>query len=78
VQTLAAREQSTGGRASVRTYFAAKDGLVGSRGQKYFEECWRAPGLEPIDYVSTIVDGTDHDTLVQSAEVWEEIFSSVQ
>ncbi|KAF7182826.1 hypothetical protein CNMCM7691_002487 [Aspergillus felis] len=78
VQTLAARERATGGRVSVRTYFAAKDALVGGRGQRYFEECWRAPGLEAIDYVSTTVDGTDHDTLVQSVEVWEEVFSSVQ
>lgn len=77
VQALAAGERSTGGRVSVRTYFAAKDALVGSRGQKYFEECWRAPGLEGIDYISTTIDGTDHDTLVQSVEVWEEIFSSV-
>lgn len=78
VQTLAARERSTGGRVSVRAYFAAKDALVGSRGQKYFEGCWRAPSLEAIDYESTTVDGTDHDTVVQSVEVWEEIFSSVQ
>ncbi|RHZ62993.1 hypothetical protein CDV55_102910 [Aspergillus turcosus] len=78
VQTLAARERSTGGRVSVRAYFAATDALVGSRGQKYFEECWRAPGLDGIDYVSSTVDGTDHDTVVQSVEVWEEIFSSVQ
>jgi hypothetical protein len=78
VQTLVARERSVGGRVSVRTYFAAKDALVGSRGQKYFEECWRAPGLEGIDYVSTTVDGMDHDTVAQAVEVWEEIFSSVQ
>ncbi|RHZ44038.1 uncharacterized protein CDV56_100037 [Aspergillus thermomutatus] len=78
VQTLAARERSMGGRVSVRTYFAAKDAMVGSRGQKYFEECWQAPGVEAIDYVSTTVDGTDHDTLVQAVGVWEEIFSSIQ
>ncbi|KAF4263221.1 hypothetical protein KXV89_000350 [Aspergillus fumigatus] len=70
VQALAAGERSTGGRVSVRTYFAAKDALVGSGGQKYFEECWRAPGLEGIDYISTTIDGTDHDTLVQSVEIW--------
>ncbi|GIK01787.1 hypothetical protein Aspvir_005828 [Aspergillus viridinutans] len=66
MQTLAARERSAGGRVSVRTYFAAKDALVGGRGKK------------AVDYVSTTVDGTDHDTLVQSVEVWEEIFSSVR
>ncbi|KAF7131469.1 hypothetical protein CNMCM5793_004694 [Aspergillus hiratsukae] len=63
---------------SVRTYFSATDALVGSRGQRYFEECWLAPGLDGIDYVSCTVDGTAHDTVVQAVEVWEEIFSSVQ
>lgn len=77
-QTLAARERSTDSRVSVRTYFAAKDAMVGSRGQKYFEECWQAPGVEAIEFVSTTVDGTDHDTLAQSVEVWEEIFSLIQ
>lgn len=75
-QTLAARERSTDGRVTVRTYFAATDAMVGCRGQKYFEGCWRAPGMEePIDFTSKTIDGTDHDTLVQSVEVWEEIFA---
>ncbi|KAJ9209257.1 hypothetical protein DTO166G4_9130 [Paecilomyces variotii] len=76
-QVLAAREQSTGGRVRLRTYFASKDALVGSRGQRYFEECWQAPGVEAIDFVSTTVDKTDHDTLMQSVEVWEAIFASM-
>ncbi|EAW09560.1 alpha/beta fold hydrolase [Aspergillus clavatus NRRL 1] len=75
-QMLAAREQSTG--VTVRTYFATKDALVGNKGQKYFEECWQAPGMEAINFVSTTVKDTDHDTLVQSIGVWEEIFSSLR
>ncbi|KAL4808094.1 Alpha/Beta hydrolase protein [Aspergillus unguis] len=77
-QTMAAREQTLGGQVSVKAYFAAKDALVGSKGQKYFEECWRAAGGEGVNFVSTTREETDHDTLVQSVAVWEEIFSLVQ
>lgn len=76
-QMLAAREQSLGGRVSLRAYFASKDAMVGSRGQRYFEQCWQAPGVEAIDFISTTVDKTDHDTLMQSVEVWAAIFASV-
>lgn len=76
-QTLAAREQSTDGRVSLRTYFAFKDALVGSRGARYFHECWKAPGVEVIDFISTTVDETDHDTVMQSVDVWEAIFASM-
>lgn len=76
-QMLAAREQSRDDRISIRAYFAATDALVGSRGQKYFEQCWQAPGVEAIDFVSTKVAGTNHDTLLESAEVWTAIFALV-
>ena len=76
-QMLAAREQSTDGRVSLRTYFASKDAMVGSRGARYFQECWKAPGVEAIDFISTTVDETDHDTLMQSVDVWEAIFASI-
>lgn len=76
-QVLAAREQSIDGPVSLRAYFASTDALVGSRGQRYFEQCWQAPGVEAIDFVSTTVDKTDHDTVMQSAEVWGAIFASV-
>ena len=74
---LADREQSMEGRVSIRAYFAATDALVGSRGQKYFETCWQAPGVEAIDFISTTVDGTDHDTLLQSEDVWSAILASI-
>ncbi|KAJ5677519.1 uncharacterized protein N7477_003152 [Penicillium maclennaniae] len=76
-QTLAAREQSMDDRMRVRVYFAATDALVGRRGQHYFESCWQAPGVEAIDFVSSTVDGTDHDTLLQSEDVWKAIMASV-
>lgn len=77
-QMLAADEASREGPAIVRTYFAMKDALVGSRGQTYFEQCWQAAELDGIDFVSKTIEGSDHDTLSQSVEVWEEIFSLVK
>lgn len=76
-QMLAAREQSTDSPVSLRAYFASSDILVGSQGQRYFQQCWQAPGLEAFDFVSSTVDKTDHDTVMQSVEVWGEIFASI-
>jgi hypothetical protein len=76
-QMLAAREQSMDDRISIHAYFAATDALVGSRGQKYFEQCWQAPGVEAIEFVSTNIAGTNHDSLMESADVWNAIFAVV-
>jgi hypothetical protein len=65
-------------RFTLHAYFAATDALVGKHGQKYFEECWQAPGVEAIDFVSTTIEGSDHDTVAQSVEAWEDIFSSIK
>ncbi|GES62413.1 hypothetical protein ATEIFO6365_0005039000 [Aspergillus terreus] len=65
-------------RCTLRAYFAATDALVGTKGQKYFEECWRAPGTEAVDFVSRTIAGSDHDTVAQSVEVWEDIFASIK
>jgi hypothetical protein len=52
--------------------------MIGKKGQDYFEKCWgqtRGGDLGGvIDFESRTVAGTDHDSLVQSAEVWEGIF----
>ncbi|KAL3434501.1 Alpha/Beta hydrolase protein [Aspergillus tetrazonus] len=72
-------EQNAGRRVSLQAYFAAKDAMVGNRGQKYLEGCWRAHGVEEgVDFVSTTVDGTDHDTVAQSVDVWEAILTLVK
>ena len=76
-QMLASREQAIGTRVSVRAYFASTDALVGHRGQRYFEQCWQAPGLDAIDFTSMTMEKTDHDTVMQSVEVWSAIFASV-
>ncbi|KAJ5554594.1 hypothetical protein N7513_004553 [Penicillium frequentans] len=74
-RTLAGYQTSPDSGYSIHAYFAATDILVGKRGRKYFETCWQAPGVEAIDFVSREVEGSDHDTIAFSAEVWEEIFS---
>jgi pimeloyl-ACP methyl ester carboxylesterase len=58
----------------VRVYHAATDAMVGRKGQEYFEGCWRCAG-EGVDFDARRVEGTDHDTVSQAAEVWEEIFA---
>ncbi|KAL5359101.1 Alpha/Beta hydrolase protein [Aspergillus floccosus] len=63
---------------TLRAYFAATDALVGKQGQKYFEECWKALGTEAISFASRTIDGSDHDTVMQSVEVWEDIFSAIK
>ncbi|KAJ5986740.1 hypothetical protein N7451_011105 [Penicillium sp. IBT 35674x] len=77
-RTLAGYQASPNGGFSIHAYFASTDFLVGKRGKKYFESCWQAPGVEAIDFVSKEVEGSDHDTVALSVEVWEEIFSLVK
>lgn len=78
IKELAGLEgQRNGERATVRTYFSETDALVGSRGQKYFEECWKASG-DGADFECKMIKGTDHDTVAQSVGVWEEIFSLIR
>ncbi|KAL4971639.1 alpha/beta-hydrolase [Aspergillus desertorum] len=68
-RTISAVEQNTSRRITLRAFFAAEDAMIGRRGQKY---------LEHIDFVSTTVDRTDHDSVAQSVEVWEAIFKLVR
>ncbi|KAL2843281.1 Alpha/Beta hydrolase protein [Aspergillus pseudodeflectus] len=58
----------------VRVYHAATDAMVGRKGQEYFEGCWRGAG-DGVDFDARRVEGTDHDTVSQAAEVWVEIFA---
>ncbi|KAJ0417395.1 alpha/beta-hydrolase [Aspergillus carlsbadensis] len=61
------------GQLRVRVYHAETDAMVGKKGQEYFEGCWKGAG-EGVDFESRRVEGTDHDTVSQAAEVWEGIF----
>lgn len=65
-------------RLKVRAYFAESDAMIGKRGQKYVEECWRGKEdgewQDVLDFQSTTVAGTDHDSLVQSVKALEMVF----
>ncbi|KAJ6004376.1 hypothetical protein N7522_006021 [Penicillium canescens] len=64
----------------IQAYFAESDVMIGKKGQTYFEECWRGTNGEykdVVEFASTTVPGTDHDTLALSVDVWEGIFQGV-
>ncbi|KAJ5106256.1 hypothetical protein N7456_002931 [Penicillium angulare] len=64
--------------ARIWAYHATKDAMVGSRGPKYFDGCWDvAVSGSKSSFESRTVEGTDHDTVCQAVEVWEEILSAV-
>ncbi|KAL2867750.1 alpha/beta fold hydrolase [Aspergillus lucknowensis] len=68
-----------GRKLTVLAYFAAKDALVGKKGQEYFGQCWAAPGVkEEIQLVSRVIAGSDHDAVAQSVEAWEEVLRLVR
>ncbi|KAJ5278716.1 hypothetical protein N7478_004088 [Penicillium angulare] len=67
-------EGASAGGARIWAYHSTKDAMVGSRGPKYFDGCWDVSGSKST-FVSRTVEGTDHDTVCQAVEVWEEIFS---
>ncbi|KAF7554440.1 hypothetical protein G7Z17_g2907 [Cylindrodendrum hubeiense] len=75
-------EESAEGSAKlkVRTYFAETDAMIGKKGQAYMEECWKGKDGEfqdTLDYETSTVLGTDHDTLMQLATVLEIVFADV-
>lgn len=78
VRDLVDLERSREGPSlKVRAYFAASDSMIGTKGQAYFEGCWHGTGdveYREVDFTSTIVPGTDHDTLMLSVGVWEKTF----
>jgi hypothetical protein len=66
----------------VHAYFAEEDSMSGKKGQAYFEKCWEQAGTgdlgDVLKFASTMIPGSDHDNLVQSAEVWERIFREMK
>ncbi|KAI5456895.1 hypothetical protein BGZ63DRAFT_395061 [Mariannaea sp. PMI_226] len=66
------------GRLQIRAYFAQDDALIGKRGQEYMEQCWKGTEEEGfqdvLDFNSTTVAGTNHDTVMQSADILAKIF----
>lgn len=86
VEGLASREKadiespgSEGRRKlTVKAFFGETDALIGKAGQKYVEECWKGTAEQnfqnAFDFEATTLVGTDHDTVSQSVEVWEQLF----
>lgn len=62
----------------IRAYFAETDAMIGKKGQSYMENCWKGNGgdevLDVLDFTTTTVKETDHDSVVQSVEVLKQIF----
>ena len=57
----------------MRAYFAESDVMIGKRGQRYFETCFK--GFEDVlDFDSSMFLGENHDTLPFSPEVLARIF----
>ena len=69
-----------GEKLRIRVYFAESDALIGKKGQRYMEECWkgsRGDKFEDVlNFVATTIGETDHDSVVQSVECLEQIFIS--
>lgn len=69
-----------GGILKVSAYFAETDALVGKRGQSYMEGCWEYSGRDEyrdaFTFTTATIEGTDHDSVVQSTDVLKEIFLS--
>ncbi|CAG8078476.1 unnamed protein product [Penicillium salamii] len=85
VRELVEREKERGREGTplkVQAYFAVEDSMSGKKGQTYFEKCWQQAGNgdaeDVIKFETTTVEGTDHDSLVQSAKVWEKILGERQ
>ncbi|KAM7183367.1 hypothetical protein V8F33_013638 [Rhypophila sp. PSN 637] len=66
---------------TVHAYFAETDAMIGKKGQTYFEICWNGQGHnfdDVVQFRSTTVKDTDHDSVVLSVEVLEQIFLLVK
>ncbi|KAL7811399.1 alpha/beta-hydrolase [Trichoderma gracile] len=64
-------------RLKVRAYFAETDIMIGAGGQKYIEKVWgwKDKAFEDVlDFESVTVPGTDHDSVMQSVEILEQVF----
>lgn len=64
----------------IRAYFAETDAMIGKKGQSYMEGCWKGNTgdefQDVLDFTTTTVKETDHDSVVQSVEVLKQIFLS--
>lgn len=48
----------------VDVFHAAEDNMVGKRGQRWFDSCWKPEVIgEDVEYNATVVEDTNHDTI---------------
>lgn len=75
VTTFASQERSRNEQAKIkiRVYFAEKDSMIGTKGQKYFEDCWRGTE-DTLDFEASTIKSTDHESVFRSVEVLEAMF----
>lgn len=77
---LADQAGVNGEKLRIRAYFAETDAMIGKKGQSYMEGCWKGNEgdefQDVLDFTTTTVKETDHDSVVQSVEVLKQIFLS--
>ncbi|KAI9039374.1 uncharacterized protein KD926_009517 [Aspergillus affinis] len=88
VREVVERERNrghAGGRLVVRGFFAESDTMIGEKGRRYVEGCWRGHGSsytdsdsggfdDAVDFETAVVPGTDHNTVSQETGLLERIF----
>ncbi|ROV92131.1 hypothetical protein VSDG_07509 [Cytospora chrysosperma] len=81
-QGAAAGDSGGGEKLRINAYFAQSDSMIGSRGQRYFEDCWKGSSgvgdefQDALTFRAVTINETDHDSVVQSVEVLTQIFLS--
>lgn len=75
------RREGGGGGEMLRVcaYFAESDAMIGKRGQRYMEDCWKGGSEggefgDVLRFTTETVRETDHDSVVQTVEVLRKIF----
>lgn len=78
---LVAQERGRAHEAKLRIkfFFSESDAMIGKVGQRYMEACWdhaREFG-DVLEYSSATVEGANHDTILTTAAVLEEVIADV-
>lgn len=68
-------------KLKVRGFFATSDIIIGEGGRKYATKCWAGADGEfddAFDFKGNTIQGSDHDGLVVSVDVWKEIVAEIR
>lgn len=73
-----ANSGQTSAKLRIRAYFAESDALIGKKGDAYLTQCFkgeaRGPSSSAVDFETSTIAGTDHDSILGMVDVLEEIF----